>query len=90
MFPRSWILLPLIVVGCAEKKLKDEFVAVDQVPPAATEAAAKVFPGFESDQVWKVDHDGETVYEFRGKARDGKSHETTVSATGKVLWPIKK
>jgi hypothetical protein len=84
------IVLLLAALGCAEQKAKDEFVAVDQVPTAATDAAAKVFPGFKPEQVWKIEHEGETAYEFRGKTPDGKSHETTISAAGKVLWPIKK
>ena len=89
MARRLWILWALTVIGCAEK-VRDEFVPPDQVPLVATSAAESVYPGFRSEQVWKFEQDGETVYEFRGKTPDGKSHEATVSAAGKVLWPVKK
>lgn len=89
MHRRVWLVLSLMLLGCTSKP-KDEMVSTDQVPPAAVQAAEQLYPGFKATQVWKVEQEGETVYEFRGKAGDGKSHETTISASGKVLWPVQK
>jgi hypothetical protein len=89
MYRRILLAVALAASGCTPKP-KDEMIAADQVPAPAVKAAEQLFPGFKATQVWKLDHDGETVYEFRGKGADGKSHETTISESGKVLWPIQK
>lgn len=89
MHRRLWIIVAVGLFGCTAKP-KDEMVAADEVPPVATKAAEQLYPGFKATQVWKIDHEGETAYEFRGKSADGKAHETTISASGKVLWPVQK
>lgn len=83
------LVCALATAGCGQK-VKDEMITAEQTPSAVTAAAESVFPGLVCDQVWKFEQDGETVYELRGKTPDGKAHEATVSASGKVLWPVAK
>jgi uncharacterized membrane protein YkoI len=82
------LLLALCVSGCGASPQRDEYLTADETPAAVTAAAEKVFPGMAFEQIWKYEENGEIRYELRGKTADRQVHEVTVSADGKVLWPV--
>lgn len=83
------VILSGVVTGCSSPP-QDQFVPPEQTPGVVTEAAQRIFPGFVLEQSWKSEEKSGTLYELRGKTPDGQSHEVTVNAEGKVLWPVQK
>lgn len=84
------LLLPAVLVGCAESPEPIEApapVSVEavRVPEGVSRAARRALPGVEFEQVWKIQENGGLNYGFRGRDEDGRTREVKVSSTGKVL-----
>ncbi len=79
-------VLILAAIGCDKERHEDARpVPFDQVPPKIVEVARKKLPGIEFNQAFKIDGDGQEIYEVRGKDKRGKIREVEVSRDGEVI-----
>lgn len=80
------LLLLLPAAGCdSDEHEEAQSVPIDQVPPAAMEAARKQLPGLKFDRAYKIEVEGKAAYEIRGKDTRGKIREVEVSESGAVI-----
>lgn len=78
-------LATIVLVGCGSKPKPDEIVPMDKLPPVVREAAEKALPDVKFQHAVKIQVDGKTAYEVRGKSQKGKIREAEVSETGELL-----
>ena len=83
------LLLPcvilLFVTGCGEVFEQTEMVPIDKVPETVMTVAKEKLPGVKFDTAWTEKDGDKTVYEVRGKSKDGKTRDIKVSPEGTVL-----
>ena len=86
---KSILLLPsvllLLVTGCGEVFEKTEMVPIDKVPETVMTVAKEKLPGVTFDTAWTEKDGDKTVYEVRGKSKDGKTRDIKVTPEGTVL-----
>jgi hypothetical protein len=75
----------LAAVGCGEAGERPERVDFDQVPANLKEIAAKTLPAVKFDSAYKINEDGQEIYEIRGKEKGGKIREVEITPDGKVV-----
>ncbi len=79
------ILMTIALAGCGSKPKPDEIVPMDKLPVVVREAAEKALPDVKFQHAVKIQVDGKTAYEVRGKSPKGKIREAEVSETGELL-----
>jgi uncharacterized membrane protein YkoI len=83
MKTRCYLLLALLLSGCASMEKETEIPLTD-VPGVVMTAAQSAVPGIEIDAAELEEEDGQRVYELSGEA-GGKEYEIEISETGEVL-----
>jgi hypothetical protein len=79
------VLATIAFAGCGSKPKPDEIVSMDKLPAVVREAAEKALPDVKFQHAVKIQVDGKTAYEVRGKSQKGKIREAEVSETGELL-----
>lgn len=78
-------VLLLLVTGCGEVFEQTEMVPIDKVPEIVMTVAKEKLPGVKFDTAWTEKDGDKTVYEVRGKSKDGKTRDIKVTPEGTVL-----
>jgi len=78
-------VLVLLVSGCGEGFEKTEMLPIDKVPEKVIAVAKEKLPGVKFDTAWTEKDGDKTVYEVRGKSKDGKTRDIKITPDGTVL-----
>ena len=86
---RQYLSLPsvllMLLTGCGEVFEKTEMLPIDKVPEKVIAVAKEKLPGVTFDTAWTEKNGDKTVYEVRGKSKDGKTRDIKVTPDGTVL-----